>query len=80
MRVAQGNENMATAEVMAVVESLNAMIERFKKVREAQFQEVHDFIRQHDLWHLEADSLLEYSSNWSAMDEHKEWLASNHDC
>ncbi len=80
MRVAQGNENMATTEVMAVVESLNAMIERFKKVREAQFQEVHDFIRQHDLWHLEADSLLEYNSNWNAMDEHKEWLASNHDC
>lgn len=80
MKVAQGNESMATAEMMAVVESLNAMVERFKQVREDQFQEVHDFIRQHDLWHLEADSLLEGSTHWTVMDEHKDWLASNHDC
>lgn len=80
MKVAEGNESMATAEMMAVVTSLDAMVQRFKQVRKEQEQEVHDFIRQHDLWHLEADSLLESYGDWGALDEHKEWLASSHDC
>lgn len=82
MRVVKGNEDMATPEVMTVVASLHAMVERFKAVRREQEQEVHDFIREHDLWHFEADQLLEINQycDSNVLGEHEEWLASNHDC
>ncbi|MNF29678.1 hypothetical protein D3C85_566410 [compost metagenome] len=73
MRVAKGNEDMATKEVMAYVAKLHQMVEDFK----AKQQEIIDFAEECGLWHIDLSCNLEYTD---VQYEHEQWLASDHNC